>query len=145
MEVLPAFVFLGDEAFALPLHIMTPFLGTQQKSSQWRIYNFRHSRARRVDERSFEILSVFFRYLHNFLRKGQSSSSYCPPGTFDSEDTFTGELIPGTWRVEDQPNGTLLRLKRIPRKPSVLGKEIREDYFLFFTSEKGKVPWQNNY
>nr|CAI5833582.1 unnamed protein product [Callosobruchus analis] len=51
--------------------------------------------------------------LQNFLRKGQSSSSYCPPGTFDSEDTFTGELIPGTWRVESQPNGTLLRFKRI--------------------------------
>nr|CAI5828788.1 unnamed protein product [Callosobruchus analis] len=55
--------------------------------------------------------------LHNFLRKCQSSSSYCPPGTFDSEDMFTGELIPGTWRVESQPNGTLLRFKPILENP----------------------------
>lgn len=172
MKVLPGrtspspFVFLGDEAFALQPHIMIPFPGIQQKGSQERIYNYRHARARRVVENSFGILSVVFRvlrkpmlleperaekivlgccYLHNFLRKGQSSSSYCPPGTFDSEDTFTRELIPGRWRVEDQPNDTLLRLKRIPRKPCVLGKEIREEFSLFFTSEEGKVSWQNNY
>nr|CAI5834684.1 unnamed protein product [Callosobruchus analis] len=55
--------------------------------------------------------------LHNFLRKSQSSSSYCPPGTFDSEDMFTGDLIPATWRVESQPNGRLLIFKRILENP----------------------------
>lgn len=144
---------------------MTPFPGTQDKGSSKRIYNYRHSRARRVVENTFGIVSVVFRvlrkpmlleperaekvvlaccYLHNFLRKGQSSSSYCPPGTFDSEDTLTGEIIPGTWRIISQPNGTLLRLKKVPRKPSVLGQEIREEFSLFFVSEAGKVPWQNN-
>ncbi|KOC64620.1 hypothetical protein WH47_12084 [Habropoda laboriosa] len=34
-------------------------------------------------------------YLHNFLRKGQSSTIYCPPGTIDSDSTTAGELIPG--------------------------------------------------
>jgi hypothetical protein len=108
------FVFLADEAFALQQHIMTPFPGPQEKDSSKRIYNYRHSRARRVVENAFGIISVRFRvlrkpllleperaekvvlaccYLHNFLRKGQSCSSYCPPGTFDVEDTLTGQLI----------------------------------------------------
>ncbi|CAH1969829.1 unnamed protein product [Acanthoscelides obtectus] len=68
MKVLPGrisstspFVFLGDEAFALQPHMMTPFPGTQQKGSPARIYNYRHSRARRVVENTFGIMSVIFR------------------------------------------------------------------------------------
>lgn len=133
---------------------MTAFPSTQQK----RIYNYRHSRARSVVENSFGIISAVFTkktnaekvvlascYLHNFLRKGQSSPSYCPTGTFESEDMLRGEVIPGTWRVAGQPTSTLLRLKKVPRKPSELGKEIREEFSLFFSSETGKVPWQENY
>lgn len=172
MRVLPGrtspipFVFVADDAFPLQPHIMKPFPGAQPKGSAQRIYNGRLSRARRVVENVFGILALVFRvlrkpmlldpekaekvvlactFLHNFLRNSQSCSSYCPPRAFDAEDTVTGELIPGKWRVIGEPNGTLLKLKRVARKPNELGKKVREELSAFFMSEDGRVPWQENY
>lgn len=39
--------------------------------------------------------------MHNFLRRNSASKkSYTPPGTFNSEDKDTGDIIPGSWRQE---------------------------------------------
>jgi hypothetical protein len=98
---------------------MKPYTGQKPgSSSPERIFNYRLSRARRIIENVFAILSSKFRvllktialhpdkvesvvlsciYLHNFLRRNATSkSSYTPPGTFDSEDS-DGNLIPGSW------------------------------------------------
>ncbi|XP_050519489.1 uncharacterized protein LOC126893393 [Diabrotica virgifera virgifera] len=84
------YVFLGDDAFPLSPNLMKPYPGTQEKGSQGRIFNYRLSRARRVSENVFGILSARFRVfrkimlleptkaetivtacicLHNYLRK----------------------------------------------------------------------------
>ncbi|KAJ8887534.1 hypothetical protein PR048_013750 [Dryococelus australis] len=66
-----------------------------------------------------------------------SSASYAPPGTFDFEDIATEILVPGKWRADGMPTGTMLRLKRVPKKPTVLGQEIREEFVGYFTSTEG--------
>lgn len=161
------FVLLADDAFPLKPWIMKPYTGTHKKGSDKRLYNYRLSRGRRVVENAFGILSCVFRvfrkpillepekaekivlaatHLHNFLRKSESSSAtYTPSGTFDVENTVTHELIPGQWRIEGMPTGSLLRLKRVPKKPSVLAAEIRGEFARYFTSSEGCVPWQNEY
>lgn len=84
------YVILGDQAFALSTHLMTPFAGIHPKGSKERIFNYRLSRARRVVENAFGIMSAKFRvlrstmilspksakpivlatvHLHNFLRR----------------------------------------------------------------------------
>ncbi|KAG8292412.1 hypothetical protein J6590_040370, partial [Homalodisca vitripennis] len=56
-------------------------------------------------------------HLHNFLRRNACTSSrYSPPGTFDSEDEVTGELVPEEWRLLGSPTDTLLKLKTVPKK-----------------------------
>ncbi|XP_043258038.1 uncharacterized protein LOC122400582 [Colletes gigas] len=45
----------------LQVHIMKPFSGYQEKSSSKRIYNYRHSLARRVVENAFGLLASVFR------------------------------------------------------------------------------------
>ncbi|KAF8789256.1 putative nuclease HARBI1 like protein [Argiope bruennichi] len=107
-------VFLGDSAFALSRHVMKPYPGNFEKGSTQRIFNYRFSRARRVVENVFGIMTSVFRVfrkstalqpdkvsdvtlacvlLHNFMRKSaSSSSSYSTPGTFDTE--ADGEVVP---------------------------------------------------
>lgn len=161
------FVQIADDAFPLKPWIMKPYAGTHDKGTDKRIFNYRLSRGRRVVENAFGILSVVFRvlrklmllepekaekivltatYLHNFLRRSDTSNAtYTPPGTFDVEHPTTHDLTPGQWRIDGMPEGTLLRLKRVPRKASVLASEIRQELTRYFTSIEGSVSWQNDY
>lgn len=161
------YVIVADDAFPLMLNVMKTYPGLQEKGSSKRIYNYRHCRARRVVENVFGILSVVFRvlrkplllepeqaqkvvlactHLHNFLRRSNSSStSYTPSGTFDYEDTNTATLVPGQWRIEGMPTGTLLRLKRVPKKPTAIAREVRDEIRAFVNTPEGSVPWQYKY
>jgi hypothetical protein len=132
---------------------MKPYSGLHEKGSKERIFNYRLTRARRVVENAFEILTSVFRvlgkpillepnkaadivlttiYLHNFLRKSRKSKNlYAPGGTFDCE-LRDGTIVEGVWRREmDQTS--LCSLKKVPKKspsnPEAIREEIAE-YFL---------------
>lgn len=55
------YVFVGDSAFALSENMMRPYPGIHEKGSLKRIFNYRLSRARRIVENVFGIMSVVFR------------------------------------------------------------------------------------
>lgn len=160
------YVIVADDAFSLSQYLMKPYPGTHEKGSKERHFNYRLSRARRVVENVFGIMSSVFRVLrkpmlldpqrasnvvmacsllHNFLRKSRTSSSrYTPAGTFDSE--HDGQIVPGTWR-QDNNNcnlSSLLPLRNIPRKSGAQPKQIRETYAEYFATV-GKLPWQDGY
>ena len=107
------YFLLGDEIFSLKKWLMRPFPGKTADEKE-RIYNHRHSRARRVIENCFGILSARFlilqkpirasventeRYvlaclaLHNYLRL-TDNAHYTPAGFIDSEDKH-GNFVPG--------------------------------------------------
>lgn len=157
------YVFVADDAFGLHDNIMKPYPGIQKKGSEKRAFNYRLSRARRVVENVFGILSAKFRvlrkplllqpnkaekvvlacvYMHNFLRKTSTSKNiYTPNGTFDHEEHF--ETIPGTWRREGQFS-SLLPLQRIGRKSSQTCQSIRDE-FAKYIHTNGRVPWQDQF
>ena len=113
------YVFVGDDAFALKSYMMKPY---PQKglATEKRIYNYRHSRARRISQNLFGILANKWRVfqqtlnlspqkalsitlralvLQNLLRSSNSKNIYTLPGyvhSFDSE----GQLVQGHWRLE---------------------------------------------
>jgi hypothetical protein len=61
------FVFVGDEAFPLQKNLMRPYPRYSTPSTQQRIFNYRLSRARRVVENAFGIMSAKFRILRKLV------------------------------------------------------------------------------
>lgn len=158
------FVFVADEAFAMSENIMKPYSGLHPKGTKERIFNYRLSRARRVVENVFGIMSSVFRVLrkpmllepekaelivmtitclHNFLRKSHSSGNiYAPEGTFDRE--ANGQVISGSWRSDTENMNSFSSLRNIPRKSSLAIHNIRTEFSDYFSSN-GSVSWQNEY
>jgi hypothetical protein len=158
------FVFVADDAFPLKENIMKPF-NRNCLSEENRIFNYRLSRARRCVENAFGILSNRFRVfltpialeppkveqivltaccLHNFLRRNvAASASYSPPGSLDSENADTHELIPGTWR-QAAGGSSVVNLTRQCSNYPIVAKNIRNIFCDYFNSDIGSVPWQDN-
>ena len=122
-EITP-YVFLGDDAFALKKFMIKPF---PQKCliGEKRIYNYRHSRARRISENLFGILAnrwrIFFtiinlkpKYfeevifaaliLRNMLIKSPNSVNVYRPAFFADTSLEDGEIAEGEWRKSEAPN-----------------------------------------
>lgn len=156
-------IVVADDAFPLQEYIMKPYSTTNIPGSA-RIYNYRLSRARRMVENVFGIVSSVFRVLrkpillkpertdsvilavctlHNFLMTKKSSRQfYATDNVFDREDG-NGEIVPGSWRIEGLPDNNLLSL---PQQGSNnycnTAKEIRDEFRDYFNSPDGEVPWQ---
>ena len=111
--VIAPYVFVGDDAFALKKFMMKPY-PQQNLTADKRVYNYRHSRARRISENLFGILANRWRIflttinlepkhvenivlsalaLHNMLIK---NPAYRPGNLADTllED---GEVLEGEW------------------------------------------------
>lgn len=152
------YVFVGDDAFAMTENLLKPFSEANGKLDEGkRTFNYRLSRARRVVENAFGILSsrfgVFQRqiplspdksqiitlaccYLHNFLRR--KSSRYIARESVDWEDA-NRDMHEGEWRAFQVEFEKLLPTHQ--RNFSARAKFTREMFQKYFCS-KGMVPWQ---
>ncbi|KAL4126304.1 hypothetical protein QTP88_010526 [Uroleucon formosanum] len=157
------YVFIGDGAFSLGKNMMKPYTGVYEKGSIKRIFNYRLSRARRIVENAFGIMSSVFRVfrkpillneqkaaditmtcvlLHNFLRKSKTSkTSYSPPGAFDSDKE--SEFCPGSWRNDQEDMSSFIPLRRVPRRSGLEAMRVRDLFAEYFISN-GAVTWQND-
>ncbi|GIY75387.1 putative nuclease harbi1 [Caerostris extrusa] len=159
------YVFVADEAFPLKINIMKPYPGRTLTTDRT-IFNYRLSRAKRLIENSFGVMSARFRIyrrpiagkvntvetivkttvcLHNFLKSVEddlppSEKRYCPPGFHDSEDQ-NKVVSEGSWRSVGASKG-LLELSgssadNFLRKP----KQVRDAFKDYFNGP-GSVGWQ---
>ena len=104
-DPLPYFL-VGDEIFPLKTYLLRPYPGSSLTEEET-IYNYRHSRARRVIENTFGNLCSHWRIfftpihvkvenveniamvsidLHNYLKE-TNNATYCPTGFIDHETT----------------------------------------------------------
>lgn len=156
-EHIPYF-FVGDEAFALGLHLMKPFPSSNLSDKQ-RIFNYRISRCRRIVENAFGILASRFRIfmrqqdmeppgvqvivmtavvLHNFLCT-KSSDTYMPIGSVDREDR-EHHIISGDWHRQKQLD-PVIGHQHI-RNRSIFVKNMRNSLANWCVSQAGEVRWQ---
>ena len=151
----------ADSAFALAENIMKPYAGDHAKGSVKRIFNYRLSRARRVVENAFGIISAVFRVLrktmmlqpdkaqltvlaiihfYNYLRK-HSPNVYTPNSLLDYEEN--GIVIPGSWRNEPDMK-SMISFRKVPRRSAAYLHEIR-DKIAEYCVKEGALPYQNHY
>lgn len=124
------------------------------------IFNYRLSRARRVVENAFGIVSSRFpgfrrpmlvspecaqsvvlaaTSLHNFLRTTDTDGDELL-FSVDNEDISTGTITPGTWRDSVSESGLQSLTKHGSRCPSG-PKALRDSLANYFLTD-GAVPWQ---
>lgn len=142
-------VIIGDEAFRLHKHIMKPFNKESAHSDKSKaIFNYRLSRARRVSENAFGLLSQVFRVffthiaikpevcddliiaaccLHNFLREGYLEKNGRPHYEYDPNE---------------RQSNIFHNLTRAGGFQNAEGFQIRNELMNFFNHE-GAVDWQN--
>ena len=150
-------VFFGDDAFPLKKFMMKPY-PQQNLTADKRVYNYRHSRARRISENLFDILAnrwrIFFTTinlkpkhiknivpsalaLHNMLIKNPAYRRGNLADTLHED----GEVLEGEWR--DNVATDLLYPLQIPRSghnPSIVAKTVRDNFKDYFMNE-GVVDW----
>lgn len=80
-------------------------------------------------------------YLHNFLRKSRSRNVYCSIGLLDSEQSESGEVVPGVWR-RDPATSQLNNFPKIARKSSTDAQRVRNDFAEYFVSAQGELHFQ---
>ena len=154
---------VGDDTFPLKPYLMKPYTANKRfLTHEERIYNYRHSRARRIVENAFGILVSRFRAfdrklsckvstvtkivcaacaIHNWLRI-TSPTTYFPQGSVDEENVNTGDIIPGRWRAE------VAQLRHLERfgghRTNKLPKKIKDRLKNYFNKESS-VSWQEKF
>uniref|UniRef100_A0A3Q1FAT0 DDE Tnp4 domain-containing protein n=1 Tax=Acanthochromis polyacanthus TaxID=80966 RepID=A0A3Q1FAT0_9TELE len=129
-------VLVADEAFPLQRHIMRPYRGRHLQRKQ-KVYNYRLSRARRIVESTFGVLSTQWRMYRRVL-------GICP--------RKADSVVKATCVLQNymRQNGEVERdagLEPITQtgsnNSSREAASIREKYCDYFNSPAGEVPWQH--
>ncbi|XP_054259491.1 uncharacterized protein LOC128984217 [Macrosteles quadrilineatus] len=96
-------VMLADEAFPLHMNIMRPFPGPQLiNNTENKVYNYRHSRGRRVVESGFGILAKKFRV---YSQKLQVKPDHAEPNR--ERQSSTSPLVPRTYKLQEKRQPTI--------------------------------------
>ena len=138
-------VIVGDEAFPLKTYLMRPCTGSQSKAgNENSIFNYRVSRARRVVENAFGILSQIFQIYHRTLHSLPENVDSIIFATCILHNYLRDQRI----GLSDMGSSVNVRsnLTKIPNQGGSAHQsafEVREKFKQFFNSPSGSVPWQN--
>lgn len=167
-NVILPLTFVADEAFPLGIHIMRPYARSYRNfGDAERVFNYRLSRARRVIENTFGIMSSRWRILrrdmccgpetaedivkaiaclHNFLIVSEedlapSERTYCSASMVDREG-INGNVIEGDWRREIY-RGPITDIGRLGSNNSTVRADAQRNILKdYFCSDIGQLDWQ---
>lgn len=150
-DVSQPYVFLGDEAYPLLEHLMRPF-PRQQLDEKKRIFNYRLSRARRMVECAFGILTAKWRILHKSIETDVNGAILITKATCILHNivlTHDGFKGIDSYHTIDGPEVGLIRANEIStcnarrnNRYKESAKNIRNTFTDYFCTPTGKVAWQ---
>ncbi|KAJ8868216.1 hypothetical protein PR048_032025 [Dryococelus australis] len=115
------YVLLADDAFPLKSFIM----GTAEHAELLKMLSaYCLSYSESFENHSYSNLKTL------------KDASYTPVETLRYDDSTTATLVPGQWRVDGIPTGTLIHLKRVPKKLSNLQSKYGRNSVLISTALK---------
>ena len=150
------YVLVADDAFAMRPNVKKPY-GQRGLTMLQRVYNYGLSRARRIIENVFGIMSARFRVLrkpihldaektkkvtlaccvlHNYLM-ATNKAKYAPGNAFDQYDARGNLTSPGEWRTD---GASMLPLETARNRLDD-AKQIQKEFTANF-ADKGEVEWQ---
>ena len=140
-------VFVGDEAFPLGTQLLRPYPGRGLTKDK-RIFNYRLSRARRVVECSFGILSQRWRIYHRKINMLPENVVRVVKATVVLHNMLqqTYPLQPANSEEFDVPKQlTPLSLSHRRGASNRVGDgvKVRDSFRDYFCSPRGAVEWQN--
>lgn len=135
------YVFLADDAFSLSTRIMKPF-PNRGLTREKRIFNYRLSRARRVVENAFGILSNRFRVLLNPINLSADKVETIVLATCVLHN-FLAEKNHRYTEVENNQN-SLQSLQQQAGNRVTQDSIATRHYFTDYFSTDGAVSWQND-
>uniref|UniRef100_A0A8C5N0E5 DDE Tnp4 domain-containing protein n=1 Tax=Leptobrachium leishanense TaxID=445787 RepID=A0A8C5N0E5_9ANUR len=131
------FVFVGDEAFALAEHLMRPY-SNRGLSVEKRVFNYRLTRARRVVECAFGILSNKWGILHRPINLKLENAisvvkAVCVLHNFvRCRDGFS---------FEDSLAHCMESTDLLASRGSRHGGSVRDNFAAYFLSPEGELSW----
>ena len=159
------YMVVADDAYPLKEYLMKPY-SQVGLTKEKRVFNYRLSRARRIVENAFGILSNRFRVfmapirlapektekivlacctLHNYLRSNSTARNiYTPPGVLDAESSDTHTITPGSWRQSNEELGWVSLHRQGSNHSSLSAKDVQAYLCNYFSSPIGLVPWQDD-
>lgn len=147
------FVLLGDDAYPLSPYLMRSYARSSQLDLRKKIYNYRHSRARRVVESAFGILAarwrIFRRPINTYVLKAEKMvlATICLHNYIISKEL---EKRPQERRYliynDNDRQQTSLGMRNLSNNmnnliSNNLSNEYRERFANYFVNE-GAVEWQ---
>ncbi|XP_050960475.1 uncharacterized protein si:dkey-121j17.6 isoform X2 [Labeo rohita] len=161
-DIMMPYMFVGDEACPLRPDLVKPYPNKQMDHSQ-QVLNYRLSRARRVAENAFSILTNRLRVfrntvflepekvvkitmaslcIHNFLCE-RKSEAYTPPAFADFKNG-DHRIVEGTWK--NQGNGSFQPVEQRREHNALLMPEMQRNLLRdYFVSPAGCIPSQEEH
>lgn len=140
------YVMVGDEAFPLKTYLMRPY-PKKNLDNEKRIYNYRLSRARRVVENAFGILSQKFRIYNRRIQAAPQNVDYIVLSTCILHN-FIKKYDKDTYTYERSEEIAVPGHSSITNLPSHGGNatkdafDVRDKFKRYFSTEPGCVSWQ---
>lgn len=142
------FVFLGDEAFPLLNNLLKPYPRDQSMvDSEKAVFNYRLSRARRIVENAFGLLSQHFRIFYTPIILNVSVIENLITCACILQNLIIDEKgVP--LDMDDLINNELQSVSICNEIQSTSSQDlkfkIRDTFKTYFNSSSGSVSWQND-
>ncbi|KAG8227315.1 hypothetical protein J437_LFUL006756 [Ladona fulva] len=143
-------VIVGDDAFKLSKQLMKPYSRNDARlNNKKAVFNYRLSRARRVSENSFALLSQVFRIFYTPISVNPDVTDYIIMTACCLHIMLRSAFLEesntcffGVSNSDQLPMQNFIPLVAMGGFGNIEGFAVREGFTDYFNSSTGSVPWQ---